>query len=148
MKSGFSLPLIQFHSSCPPRYPSRLLHVCKPFRLQAFDSSFMSHKPTLSYAPFCTAHILFCLAVPQLPPISPVLNLQQLQLSSTSSDLCCVVGQVGKKQHVLWFWLGAAQTASPSVLHTDKHWVRFSLPFFQNTGEKKKSFSQAVLKLI
>lgn len=44
--------------------------------LQAFNSSSLSHRPTISYSHFWTTHVLFCLAIPQLPPISPVPSLQ------------------------------------------------------------------------
>lgn len=70
MKSGFFLPPMQFHSFCPHRStccPSWLLLICKPFPLQAFNSSSMPHKPTISYTRFCAINLFFCLVISQLP---------------------------------------------------------------------------------
>lgn len=95
MKSGFCLPLIQFHSSCPC-YPSQFLHICEPLS-----------KPSIP---------LLCLTDPQYPTL--ISGLLTSSSSSASSHFTCKLSQFPVTPaffHIFWPELGGWPGGSSST---------------------------------
>lgn len=132
MKSGFCLPLIQFHSSCPC-YPSQFLHICEPLS-----------KPSIP---------LLCPTDPQHSTlISGLLTSSSASaLSHFTSKLCPISNNPSFLPHLLtwavwlarwqqwpmlWFCQGAAKMVSSSDSGSDS-------PCLSNRKHRKYSnFSQ------